>query len=292
MKISNFIIGLVLALLSVACLYPMLYVLFASFSDPIRFSQHQGLLALPLGFTLDGYRLVFENPNIIRGYANTLLYVVLGTGVNLVLTCLGAYGFSRKNLLLRWPLFMLVLFTMYFSGGMIPSFLNIQNLGLINKRWALILPTAISVYNMIVTRTAFAAIPDSLEESARIDGANDFTIFTRVVLPLSKATLAVITLYYVVGHWNSWFPAMIYLQDRALFPLQTILREILLTDDLQTMSDVSALVGGDTGSVYTYYARQLVKYCTIIVATVPILAVYPFVQRYFVKGVMIGAVKG
>lgn len=281
-----------LIILTVICVYPMLYVIFASFSDPVRFSMNNGLLFKPLGFTLEGYRLVFENSNIASGYFNTIFYVVVGTLINMIFTCLGAYGFSRKNLLLGWPLFVMVLFTMYFGGGMIPTYLNIQNLGLLDTRWAIVLPGAISTYNMIVLRTGFSSLPTSLEESARIDGANDLVILTRIVLPLSKASLAVIALFYAVGHWNSWFNAMIYLRDRSKFPLQTIMREILLTDNLQNMSNVSSVVEGDTGGIYTYYSRQLIKYCTIVVATIPVLCIYPFVQRYFVRGVMIGAVKG
>ncbi|GHV44465.1 sugar ABC transporter permease [Clostridia bacterium] len=283
---------LILTLLTIMCVYPMLYVAFASFSNPSAFSVHQGLLWKPLGFTIEGYRLVFENPSILSGYANTVFYVVAGTLINLFFTCLGAFGFSRKNLLLGWPLFMLVLFTMYFGGGLIPSYLNIKNLGMLNTRWSLLIPGAVSTYNMVVMRTAFMSIPASLEESAKIDGANEFVVLTRIILPLSKATLAVIALYYAVGHWNSWFSAMIYLRNRNLYPLQTILREILMTDDLQSMSNVSSVVEGDTGGVFTYQARQLVKYCTIIVATLPVLCVYPFAQKYFVRGVMIGAVKG
>lgn len=284
--------AVILSVLSLLCLYPMLYVAFASLSDPIKLSMHQGILLSPLGFTLNGYKLVFDNPNILSGYMNTIIYVIAGTAINIAITCVGAFCFSRKDLLLKKPLFVLALFTMYFSGGIIPSYLNLQDLNLLNTRWAILLPGAISTYNMIVMCTSFATVPDSLEESARIDGANDLTIFIRIMLPLCKATLAVITLFYAVGHWNSWFSAMIYLRDRKLFPLQTILREILLSDDLQNMTNVSSLVGGDTGGVYIYYARQLVKYCTIIVATIPVLAIYPFTQRYFMKGVMIGAVKG
>ena len=284
--------GALLTALTIICVYPVLYVLFGSFSDPMKFATHKGFLIAPVGFTIDGYRLVFQNPGILSGYMNTLIYVVFGTMINMIFTCLGAYGFSRKNLMLGWPLFLMVLFTMYFGGGLIPTYLNIQKLGLLDTRWAILLPGAISTYNMIVMRTAFAAIPSSLEESARIDGANDLVIFLRIILPLSKATLAVIILFYAVGHWNSWFSAMIYLRNRDLFPLQTIMREILLSGDLQNMSNVSSMVEGDTGEIYIMYARQLVKYCTIIIATVPVLCIYPFVQRYFVQGVMIGAVKG
>jgi putative aldouronate transport system permease protein len=266
-------------------LYPFLYVTFASVSNPSRLAGHSGLLLSPLGFNVDGYISVFKNPNIITGYRNTILYVVVGTSINLFMTSLGAYVLSRKGVMLRDPMMMLIVFTMFFSGGLIPNYLLVKNLGMYNTMWALLIPGAISTYNLIIMRTSFAAIPISLEESARIDGANDFTILFRIVLPLSKAVLSVMVLFYAVAHWNSWFSAMIYLQKRDMFPLQLFLREILVNSSTDSM--ITGSGGSDKEAI-----SEIIKYCTIVVATVPIIVVYPFLQKYFVKGVMIGAVKG
>lgn len=273
----------------------MLYVVFASFSDPIELMRHRGILLWPLGDpTIEGYKLVFQNPRIATGYKNTIIYVVAGTAINIFMTSLGAYVLSRKNVLWKNLMMFIVTFTMFFSGGMIPTYLLIKDLNMLNTRWAILIPGAISTYNMIIMRTSFAAIPDSLEESAKMDGANDFTVLFRIILPLSTAVLAVMVLFYGVGHWNAWFNAMIYLRDNSLHPLQLVLREILLANDLQSMSDVGSIAGGaamQAGTDVVYFARQLVQYCTIVVATVPILALYPFLQKYFVKGVMIGSLK-
>jgi putative aldouronate transport system permease protein len=288
-KIFDSINIIFMILIMIACAYPMLYVLFASISDPRALSQHQGILYRPLGFTLKGYKLVLDNPNITMGYVNTIFYVVVGTAVNLLVTSIGAYVLSRKNLFWGSFIMFLITFTMFFGGGLIPYYLTVQKLGLLNKRLALIIPGAISTWNLIVMRTSFMSIPDSLEESARIDGANDFTILFRIILPLSKATLAVMALFYAVGHWNEWFNAMIFLRNRKLYPLQLFLREILISNDTKNMqekiTDISQL-----GEQDMY--KSLVQYCTVIVATVPILFIYPFLQKYFVKGVMIGSIKG
>lgn len=273
-----------LTLLSVIFLYPMWHCLMASFSDPVRLTGYKGFIFTPMGFSLEGYTAILRNRNIAIGYQNTLLYIVLGTSINLVLTVLGGYALSRKRLMLRRLLTLAFVFTMYVDFGLIPAFLNVKGLGLYNTRWALLLPGAISTYNLIVMRTAFEAIPASLEESAYIDGANDFTILFSIMLPLSKATLAVIVLFYAVGHWNSWFSAAIYLQNRDFFPLQLFLREILLANSTTAQMDLGSLDE-------VQYLDELLKYCTIIVATVPILCVYPFVQKYFVTGVMLGSVK-
>lgn len=287
-KIFDIINVMIMILLIVICIYPLLYVLFASFSDPVRLTQHRGFMWKPLGFTFKGYELVFKNPNILSGYANTIFYVVAGTAVNLLMTSLGAYVLSRKDALLVNPMMFLITFTMFFSGGLIPSYLLIQKLNLVNKRAVMIIPGAISTWNLIVMRTSFMSIPDSLEESARIDGANDFTILFRIILPLSKAVLAVMTLFYAVGHWNAWFNAMLYLRKRNMYPLQLILREILIINDTSTMQTVQT----GTDMLHEDIYRPLIQYSTIIVATVPILCIYPFLQEYFVEGVMIGAIKG
>ena len=270
----------------VITLYPLLYVVFASLSDSNEFMKHSGLLLKPVGFSWAAYKAVFQNPNILQGYKNTIIVLISSVAVSMFLTCLAAYVLSRKNVLFNGIITFIIMFTMFFSGGMIPTYLLVNNLGLTNTYWALILPTAISTYNMIIMRTGFAAIPESLEESAKIDGANHFTILFKIVIPLAKPTMAVIVLYYAVACWNSWFNAMIYLQKRRdLQPLQLILRGILIENDTSNMQDGN--VGQDTESI-----AESIKYAVIVVATLPILAIYPFLQKYFIKGIMIGAVKG
>jgi len=276
---------LLLSLLSLTALYPFLYVFFASLSDPAALMQARGFLFRPVGLNAESYRMVFENPMIYTGYMNTLFYVAVGTSLNILLTSFGAYGLSRQNVLLKNPIMFMIVFTMFFSGGLIPSYMLVNNLGLLDSRWAIILPSLLSTWNLIIMRTSFQAIPAGLEESARMDGANDFTILFRVVLPLSLPVVAVMVLFYGVAHWNAWFGAMIYLRDRELFPLQLVLREILITNNTDSM--MTSVGGGDKMPV-----GETIKYATIIVATVPILLLYPFLQKYFVKGVMIGAVKG
>ncbi len=270
----------------VITLYPLLYVVFASMSDSNELMKHSGLLLKPVGFSWAAYKAVFLNPNILQGYKNTIIVLISSVAVSMFLTCLAAYVLSRKNVLFNGVITFIIMFTMFFSGGMIPTYLLVNNLGLTNTYWALILPTAISTYNMIIMRTGFAAIPESLEESAKIDGANHFTILFKIVIPLAKPTMAVIVLYYAVACWNSWFNAMIYLQKRRdLQPLQLILRGILIENDTSNMQDGN--VGQDTESI-----AESIKYAVIVVATLPILAIYPFLQKYFIKGIMIGAVKG
>jgi putative aldouronate transport system permease protein len=278
------IIGGMLVLM-VVTLYPFLYVLFASLSDPASMMQNRGLLFAPLGFTLAAYKAVLDNPMILVGYRNTLFYVVAGTTINMLMTVLGAYALSRKNVMLKNPVMFMIIFTMFFNGGMIPTFLLVgQTLGLQDTPWALILPGAISTWNLIILRSAFEAVPVALEEAARMDGANDFQILWHVVLPMSLPALAVILLFYAVGTWNAWFGAMIYLRDRELYPLQLVLREILV------MSSTEAMTTGASSSD-VFQIGETIKYATIIVATLPVLFIYPFLQRYFVKGVMIGAIK-
>nr|HML45960.1 carbohydrate ABC transporter permease [Clostridia bacterium] len=234
------IIVLVVTALSVVFLYPMYYCLMASFSDPIQVIANSGLYWRPLGFSLAGYQSVFNNPNLLRGYANTIKIVAMGTTVNILLTILGAYVLSRKEMLLKKALTILIVFTMYFGGGLIPTYLVVRALGLYNSHLALILPGAIGTWNLIVMRTAFKQLPDSLEESATLDGANDYVILARIIVPLSKPTIAVILLFYAVGHWNAWFSAAIYLRDRALYPLQLILREILISGSSSTTQSASS----------------------------------------------------
>ncbi|MDR1536582.1 MAG: carbohydrate ABC transporter permease [Clostridiales bacterium] len=269
----------------IATLYPLAYVLFASFSVPSQLVRHTGILLHPLGFTLAAYKLVLANPFISSGYLNTIFIVVVGSGINITLTAMLAYVLSRKRLL--WgPIIMgAVMFTMFFDGGMIPSFLLVKNLGLLDSLFSVILPSAINTMNLIILRTFFQSIPESLEESARIDGASDIVILTRIILPLSRAAIAVIVLYYAVSHWNSWFSASIYIRKRTLFPLQLILREILITNSNESMTV-------DSQASNIAELEVILRYAAIVVSTVPILLLYPFLQKYFVKGVMIGAVKG
>ena len=268
--------------MAVVTLYPFIFVLFSSVSLPSRLIGQTGLLLLPKGFQLDAYRMVFMNPMIMVGYRNTLIYLVCGLAVNLFLTTMAAYALSRKGVLLKRFFSLMIIFTMFFSGGLVPLFLQAQSYGILDTRWALILPNAMSAYNLIIMRTGFESVPISLEESAKLDGANHFTICFRIVLPLSLPILAVVGLYYGVYHWNAWYHALIFLQNRALYPLQMILREILIqnqTDAMTAESGVKESLG------------EVIKYAAIIVATVPVVCIYPFLQRFFVKGIMIGAVK-
>ena len=278
---------LFLAALTLITLYPFVHVVAGATSAPGALIGHRGVLLWPQGgFTLKAFQLVFRNPNIVTGYRNTLIVVVGGTALNILMTSLGAYVLSRKQFAVRNVMMFLIIFTMYFGGGMIPRYLFLRNyLGIGDNLWALILPGAISAYNLIIMRTSFAGVPASLEESARIDGANDWVILFRIVLPLSMATVAVMILFYGVSHWNTWFDAMIFLRTRSKYPLQLILREILVNDNTEAMT---MGMGADDVEMLS----DNLKYATIVVATLPILCVYPTIQRHFVKGVMIGAVKG
>ncbi len=284
-EVFNILLMLFLMFITI---YPLWYVLACSFSDPIKLMGHEGFLFWPLGTpTLKGYEMTFASNNIAVGYRNTLFYVVAGTSINLLMTSLGAYVLTRKGFMIAKPMSIMCVVTMYFSGGLIPSFLLVKNLGLYDSVWAIILPTAINVWNLMIMRTFFAGIPQALEESAIIDGANDWVVFTRVILPLSKPIIAVMVLYYGVDHWNSYFHAQIYLRDRKLYPLQLFLREILVKNVGATTTTVTA-----SDMQQESYYRELLQYCSIVVSTVPILCVYPFLQKYFVQGVMIGAIKG
>jgi len=276
---------ILLSLLTLACLYPLLYVLFAAFSSPNRFFTHYGALWHPLGFSLESFKAVFKNPNILIGYKNTGFVLIIATAINMVMTIMGGYVISRKYLMLRKTVTFLVVFTMYFQGGVIPLYLVTQSLGITDTLWSLIFPVAINTYNMIIMRTAFMAVPDEMEESAIIDGASQVRVLVSVMVPLVGPTLAVLVLYYAVYHWNAYFHAMLFLRSRRLFPLQLILRGILIENTTSDMTSGASL--DDVGLI-----AETIKYAVIVVSTVPILALYPFLQRFFVKGVMIGAVKG
>jgi putative aldouronate transport system permease protein len=274
-----------LTILMIFALYPLLYVAFASISDATQLVTHKGLLYKPLGFSLEAYKNVFKNPGILIGYRNTLFILTMGVILNLFMTAMGAYVLSRKNVMWNKAFILIIVFTMFFNGGLIPLYLTVKNVGLINSLWATIIPFAISTFNLIIMRTAFMSVPDSLEESAKIDGANHFTILFKIIIPLSMPVIAVMILYYAVEKWNGWFYASIFLKDRELFPLQLTLREILLANQTDSMS-----AGAGAGD--QFQIGETIKYATIMVATIPILCVYPFVQKYFVKGVMVGALKG
>lgn len=272
--------------LCVIFLLPVWHVAMGSISDPLKVAATSGLYVKPLGTpTLGGYKLIFQNSNIITSYGNTIFYVVTSTLIGLVLNILAAYVMSRKGLLIGKPFSLFVLFTMIFNGGLIPTLVVVYNLGMIDTRWAVILPGAVTAFNIIIMRTSFQEIPSEMIEAATIDGASDFRILTQVVLPVSKAIIAVIILFYGVQHWNEWFNASIYLRDRKYFPLQLILREIVLTS-----TENSIVQDANAEDVMIY--RPLIKYATIMVSIIPMMIIYPFVQKYFVSGVMIGAVKG
>ena len=228
---------------------------------------------------------MLQNQNILTGYKNTLFYVITGTSLSMVLTLVGAYALTRQGLMLKKPIMVIIVITMYIGGGMIPDFMVVSKLGLFDSRWSVVLATAITTYNLMVMRTAFLQVPHSLEESAMLDGANDFVILWRILLPVTKATIAVVALFYAVGRWNAWFNASIFLRSRTKYPLQLFLREILIANQTSGNDGVTAEDG-------VFYLEEIIKYCTIIVSTVPILCVYPFVQKYFVTGVMLGSVKG
>ena len=279
---------LLMAVLCAVCVMPVIHVICCSFSDPRELLQNTDILVHPLGFTTLGYKLIFSNRAILTGYLNTLFYLVTGTLLSTVLTLMGAFVLSRKNLYWKRLIMFLITFTMFFSGGLIPFYLVVNKLGLLNSRLAVILPMAINTFNLIIMRTAMNEIPPGLEESAMIDGAGPFTIMTRITVPLCTSSVAVIVLFYAVGIWNSWFAASMFLRDRKLYPLQLVLKEILVSNDTSAVLNTSTDTTGKSMDIY----KPLVKYCTIVAATVPVLCFYPFVQKYFVTGMMIGSLKG
>lgn len=276
-------------LLTVAFLvvaYPLYFVLIASLSDPIAVYEGRVIL-YPIKPTLEGYARIFSYESLFTGYKNTLIYTLVGTSINLVLTLTAGYALSRKDLVGRNVMMMGVMITMIFSGGMIPNYLLVRSLKLYNTMWALILPGAVSTWNLIVARTFFQqTIPDELEEAAELDGCGDTAFFLRVVLPLSSSIIAVLVLFYAVSHWNSYYNALLYLSSSSKYPLQLVLRNILIVNTLDDM----------VNDVATQAAQQrmgdLIKYGMIIVSSLPLLILYPFLQKYFVHGVMIGAIKG
>lgn len=283
-RILDAVIYALLALALIASLYPFWHVLIASFSDPYRISIHQGVLLLPKGWSLSSYQSVLSNAAIWTGYRNTIAYVVIGVSVNMTMTIIGGFVLSRSRLKMRNAVMLGIVFTMIFKGGLVPNYIVVRSLGLYDTLWAIVLPSAINTMNLVIMRTGFSSIPESLEESAKMDGASDILVLLRIFLPMALPTITTLVLYYAVSRWNAWFSAFIYLRSRDQMPLQIILREILIENSMgETNDGVSA---------QEIYRSETYKYCTIIISTVPILLLYPFIQRYFVKGAMIGAIKG
>lgn len=284
-KAFNVVNYLLLALFSFACIYPMLYCLIASFSQPERVDAYNGLLLYPLGFSLKAYVSVFKDPNIISSFLYTIYLVVVGTSINIIMTAFAAYVLSRKKFALKKPIMVMIIITMYFGGGLIPFYIIItQYLHLKNSSMAILLPYALNTFNMFVMRTYFNGISDSLEESAKIDGANDFTILFRIILPVSLPVVAVMIIYYGVSNWNGWFSAMIFLSRNKWIPLQLLLRNVLITNDMRLMADSDTAASAEQ-------VRRLVKYALVTITTVPIVTIYPFVQKYFIGGFMLGSLK-
>ncbi|MCI6532440.1 MAG: carbohydrate ABC transporter permease [Bifidobacterium animalis] len=284
-RVVDIAIAVIITLIVLAIIYPLWFIVIASFSQPDAVASGQVIL-LPKGVSLSGYAKILSDSRIWIGYRNTILYTLVGTAVNLVVTIPAAFALSRREFKPRRIIMFLFAFTMFFSGGLIPSYLLIKQLGLLNSMWVFILPGAFGVYNMIIARSFFeSSIPEELYDSARVDGVSYFGFFLRIVLPLSSAIIAVIGLYCFVGHWNDYFTGLIYIRDQSKQPLQNILQMILLAN--QTQSGTAGMSAAQTQN----FADQI-KFGVIIVSTLPLLVLYPFLQKYFNKGVMIGAVKG
>lgn len=283
-RVIDFCIFLVITLAVIATVYPVYFVLIASFSDPVAVSNGQVLL-LPKGLNVMGYSKIFEDIRIWTGYRNTILYTIAGTLFSLVCTVPAAYALSRRELPFKRAIMFFFTFTMFFGGGLIPTYFLMQNLRLVNTFWVMIIPFAVSVYNLIVCRTFFqTSIPEELFEAARIDGCSYTRFLFQVALPLSKAILAVIGLYYAVGYWNEYMRALIYVQDKRLIPLQLVLKEILVANQAFQLTSMD--------SVLKQRLADMMKYALIVVSTLPMMILYPLLQKYFEKGVMIGSIKG
>ena len=292
-RIFNFCNILFFALIMIVCILPVWHVFCASFSNASWVMNQRGLIWYIKDFTLNGYQLVFNDNSIWTGYLNTFIYVIGTTVLGMFLTVMAAYALSRKDFIWANPLMLIISFTMLFSGGIVTLYILVtQTLNMYDSRWALILPNCMSAFYLILVRTAMQNVPDSLEESAMLDGAGRFTILFQIMLPLIKATLATVILYYVIGNWNSWFYAMIYIRSEDKNPLQLIVKELLVDTNSSSNAnvDISVLASGESGDAVLY--KQLMKYCTIMVSTVPMFIFYPFIQKYFESGVMIGAIKG
>ena len=286
-KLFTILVYVVLSAVLVVILYPLIYVVSASFSDPQAVISGEVVL-FPVRPTLRGYAAVFQNGKILTGFANSFFYLIAGTAINLVMTMLCAYPLSRKEFTARGKISLFFVFTMYFSGGMVPSYILVNKLHLLNTRWAMLIPMAMSTYNMIICRTYIVnSIPDELYEASQIDGRTPFKYMIRIVVPLCKPILAVLTLYYGVSHWNDYFNAMLYLHDDRLQPLTIVMKEILIMGkvDMTKVTDASAVSKLQGMS-------ELLKYSTIVVACLPVMLLYPMIQKHLVKGVMVGSVKG
>lgn len=286
-RIFYFLVNLFALFMFLVVLYPLIYVVSCSFSSPNAVLTGKVVL-FPVEFGFEGYKTVFGYKDVLTGYVNTFLYTTLGTVINVVMTLICAYPLARKTLPFRNFFMFLFTFTMFFGGGLIPSYILMRDLRMINTIWAIVVPGAISVYNMIIARTYIqTSIPPEMLEAAQVDGCSDARYFFQMVLPLSKAMIAVIALYYAVGHWNGWFSAFIYLNDRALYPLQLILREILIANTIDPDSSVDPILLQKMRGM-----SDLLKYSLIVVSSAPVMLLYPFAQKYFIKGVMIGSLKG
>ncbi|MET3545771.1 putative aldouronate transport system permease protein [Paenibacillus favisporus] len=286
-RITGIGIYVLLGGVTLIVLYPLFFVLIASVSNPGSVIRGEVWL-WPKGFSLVGYERLFGNKELLRGFMNTVMYTVVGTALNVVMTVAGAYPLSRADFKGRHFFTFLIVFTMFFGGGMIPTYLLIKSLGLLNTFWAMIIPSAVSVWNILIMRTFFqSSIPKEVQEAAFMDGCSNIKILLKVVLPLSGPVLAVMVLFYAVGHWNAYFSALLYLSDRDLYPMQLFLREILVQNQMQEMVDIS-----DDTLARSLMDAEAIKYAAVIVTNLPMLILYPFLQKYFVKGVMVGAIKG
>lgn len=286
-KVFYIIVDVILALFVIVIVLPLIHIISSSFSSPAAVSSGRVFL-LPVDLSLKGYKAVFSHRHIVSGYRNTIFYTLFGTLINVTMTMIAAYPLSRQDMPFRGFFMFLFTFTMFFGGGLIPTYILINNLKMIDTIWVMVIPGALSVYNMILARTFLTtSIPQELLDAAQIDGCSDAAYFFKIVLPLAKPVLAVITLFYAVGHWNSYFTAMIYLNNRELYPLQLILRNILVMSqvNLHEIQDPD-LIAGLQG------LSDLLKYSLIVVSTLPIMMLYPFVQKYFIQGIMIGSLKG
>lgn len=274
-------------LIVVITIYPLYYCAIVSISDGAAVVRGD-VIWRPIGFDAKAYDVVFGNDQILGAYANTIYYTALGTVINIVMTAFCAYPLSRPKLKGRKTLNFLCMLTMFISGGMIPMYLQIKSLNLLDTTWAIVLPGAISTYNMIIMRTFFASIPEELHEAAEIDGASQFQVFRRIILPLSQTIMATLVLFYAVGHWNSFMSALLYLEDQNRMPLQIIIRKMVIDSDLASMTTANS----SSASSETLLSENKIKYAIVMISVLPMVVIYPFLQRYFVKGVMIGAVKG
>lgn len=285
-RLFDITIYILLAIITLLVLYPLIFVVSASFSNPMHVIAGDMWL-WPKEITLDAYEKVFKNEGIMQGFMNTIKYTVVGTIINVIMTTLAAYPLSRKDFAGRNIIMAFIVFTMFFSGGLIPTYILIRDLGMLDTFWVMVIPNAVAVWNIIIMRTFFQSIPMELQEAAKIDGCSDIKLLLKIILPLSMPVIAVMVLFYAVGHWNSYFHALIYLQDQDKFPLQLVLRQILIQGQAGDMVE-----GTSESLLQQKLSVEGLKYAVLIVANLPMLLLYPFLQRYFVKGVMIGSIKG